>query len=38
MAHRRAVMGKSVGAVKMLQHQAVARLKKMLEAKGGEGE
>ena len=32
-----AVMGKSVGAVKMLQHQAVARLKKMLEAKGEEG-
>ena len=26
-----AVMGKSVGAVKMLQHQAVERLKKMLE-------
>ena len=31
-----AVMGKSVGAVKMLQHQAVERLKRMLEAKGEE--
>ena len=33
-----AVMGKSVGAVKMLQHQAVARLKQISETSGGEQE
>ena len=33
-----AVMGKSVGAVKMLQHQAVARLKRILESSGHEEE
>jgi len=31
LAEAAAVMGKSIGAVKMLQHQAVARLKRILE-------
>ena len=37
-AETSAVTGKSLGAVRMLQHQALSRLKRILETSGGEQE